>query len=158
MVHTQQKFLFADKAQKQVEFLSKKFCFEVEKIFIEMIGREKYQQYQKDKTVDLEINLDKVKTYFPLLLDAPTEKYIWSKIDWAKQDYDNILSVVTFFLQYKKNATLRQLKSETDTVASVIQVIQKLSNLKLENILNQNSLQNIPSSSLQENQLENSTI
>ena len=157
MTHNTEKFLFADNAQKEVALTTKKWCFDLEKIFIEMIGREKYEQYQKDKTIDLDLQLNKVATYFPLLLDGPTEKFNFKKINWGKQDFDTILSVVTFFLQYKKNATLRRLQNETDTVASVIQAIQKISDLKLENILNTNSLQNIPSSLSQENPPENTT-
>lgn len=154
MNHKTEKFLFADNTQKQVAFTTKKWCFELEKMFIEMIGREKYEQYQKDKTIDLDLTLAKVETYFPLLLIPPTEKFNWKKINWAKQDFDTILSVVTFFLQYKKNATLRRLTSEKETVASIIQAIQNLSALELKTIFNRSSLENTPDTSLQEKTLE----
>lgn len=135
MTHKQQKFNFADNSQKPVIFTTKKWCFELEKIFTEMIGREVYEAYQKENKLDIDITLAKVKTYFPLLLDAPSEKFNWKRINWEKQDFDTILSVVTFFLQYKKNAMLRRINSDTEMVASVLNLVEKLSNLDLKNIL-----------------------
>lgn len=153
MTHKTEKFTFAGNGGKVVTFINKKYCFEVENLFKEMIGEDKFNSYQKDSSVDLELSQDSIEKYFPLLLDEDESKSKTkskSKIDWDVQDYDEILRVVTFFLGYRKNAALRQLESQKETIASILEMMKKILNLKPEDLSNKEKLESILGISLPE--------
>lgn len=148
MTHNTQKFTFAGNGRKPVTFVNKKYCFEVENLFKEMIGEDKFNAYQKDNSVDLELSQDSIEKYFPLLLELEDNGN--DKIDWDLQDYDEILKVVSFFLQYRKNAALRQLESQKQTIASTLEMMMKILNLKPEDLSNKEKLESILGISLPE--------
>lgn len=143
MTHKTEKFTFADNRGKPIVFINKKYCFEIENLFKEMIGEAKWQEYQKNNSIDLELDQKKIEHYFPLLLEEENKSKIKSKIDWDMQDYDEILRVVSFFLQYRKNASLRQLESQKETIASTLEMMMKILNLKPEDLSNKEKLENI---------------
>lgn len=148
MTHKTEKFQFAGNGGKVITFINKKYCFELENLFKEMIGEDKFNAYQKDNSVDLELSQDSIEKYFPLLLEAEDGKQ--HKIDWDLQDYDEILRVVSFFLQYRKNAALRQLESQKETIASTLEMMKKILNLKPEDLSNKEKLESILGISLPE--------
>ena len=135
MNHSQEKFYFQNNSGKKTEFLTKPYCFKLEDVFIELVGKEKFSEYQQKSNVDLDLSLEKIEKYFPKLLDPVDKKFSWKSVNWSEQEYDNILDVVTFFLDYRKNALLRRLESEKETVASLLQTIQTITNSDLPSLL-----------------------
>lgn len=152
MTHKQEKFQFAGNEGKVIELISNPYTFEMEHYLIEMIGKDKFNEYQKSSSVDLELNLDNICTFFPKLLSCEDKDFKFSDIIWAKQDYDSILSVVSFFLGYKKNANLRLLNRQKETIALTIEMMKKILSLSPEDLSNKEKLGSILDSLSQEAQ------
>lgn len=85
---------------------------------------------------DINISIDDVREDFKVLLQDNegnpfNEKY--HNIDLKKQDYDLILQVYAFFLQYKKNAYIRQLQYNNEQLNLEIerakQILEKIPEL-----------------------------
>jgi hypothetical protein len=147
MTHKTEKFQFAANGGKVVTLVSKKYCFEIENRFKEMIGEDKFNAFQKDNTIDLEITLEQVEKHFPRLLDFEGEE---QKINWEDQDYDEIMRVISFFLRYRKNAQLRQLESQKEMIALTIEMMKKLMSLSPEDLSSKEKLETILGSLSQE--------
>lgn len=147
MTHKTEKFQFAANGEKVVTLVSKKYCFEIENRFKEMIGEDKFNAFQKDNTIDLEITLEQVEKHFPRLLDFEGEE---QKINWEDQDYDEIMRVISFFLRYRKNAQLRQLESQKEMIALTIEMMKKLMSLSPEDLSSKEKLETILGSLSQE--------
>jgi len=147
MTHKTEKFQFAANGGKLVTLTSKKYCFEIENRFKEMIGEDKFNAFQKDNTIDIEITLDQVEKHFPRLLDFEGEE---QKINWEDQDYDEIMRVISFFLRYRKNAQLRQLESQKEMIALTIEMMKKLMSLSPEDLSSKEKLETILGSLSQE--------
>lgn len=147
MTHKTEKFQFAANGGKVVTLVSKKYCFEIENRFKEMIGEDKFNAFQKDNTIDLEITLEQVEKHFPRLLDFEGEE---QKINWEDQDYDEIMRVISFFLRYRKNAQLRQLESQKEMIALTIEMMKKLMSLSPEDLSSKEKLESILGSLSQE--------
>lgn len=147
MTHKTEKFQFAANGGKVVTLTSKKYCFEIENRFKEMIGEDKFNAFQKDNTIDLEITLEQVEKHFPRLLDFEGEE---QKINWEDQDYDEIMRVISFFLRYRKNAQLRQLESQKEMIALTIEMMKKLMSLSPEDLSSKEKLETILGSLSQE--------
>lgn len=147
MTHKTEKFQFAANGGKVVTLVSKKYCFEIENRFKEMIGEDKFNAFQKDNTIDIEITLEQVEKHFPRLLDFEGEE---QKINWEDQDYDEIMRVISFFLRYRKNAQLRQLESQKEMIALTIEMMKKLMSLSPEDLSSKEKLETILGSLSQE--------
>lgn len=147
MTHKTEKFQFAANGGKVVTLVSKKYCFEIENRFKEMIGEDKFNAFQKDNTIDLEITLEQVEKHFARLLDFEGEE---QKINWEDQDYDEIMRVISFFLRYRKNAQLRQLESQKEMIALTIEMMKKLMSLSPEDLSSKEKLETILGSLSQE--------
>jgi len=148
MTHKTEKFQFASNEGKVVTLISKKYCFEIENRFKEMIGEDKWKAYQVDNTVDLELTLKQVEDNFLRLLDFEDGKK--HKINWEDQDYDEIMRVISFFLRYRKNAQLRQLESQKEMIALTIEMMKKLMSLSPEDLSSKEKLESILGSLSQE--------
>ncbi len=80
--------------------------------------------------------MDDVKKDFQVLLkdiDGKPFDEKYHQIDLSKQDYDLILQVYAFFLQYKKNAYIRQLQYNNEQLNLEIerakQILEKIPEL-----------------------------
>jgi hypothetical protein len=119
-MHKQLEITLFDLQKKPKKFKTVPFTFEVDDYLYERFG-----------LVDGEIviNINDVKKDFPkLLIDDKGNPFDEKKhkIDLLKQDYDLILSVYSFFFQYKKNAYLRQLQYNNEILALEIEQAKKL--------------------------------
>lgn len=121
-MHKEKEFTFISTTNKAVNVKTKLYNFEIEEYLTKRFGKEKLQSINTENAVDFDIALEDVKKDFPVLLNIPQKV----KIDYKTQDYDVILSVYAFFLMYKKNAMLRQLEYNNETVALAIQQAQTI--------------------------------
>jgi len=120
MDHKQKTFTFVTKNKKQVTLTSRKYTFEIEEVLVKRFGKEKLDKIFADQNIDFNFSLKDVEEDFPKLLIIPAK----TSIDYKTQDFDELLKVYAFFLLYKKNATLRELEFNNETLALAIQQAQ----------------------------------
>ncbi|HBO60554.1 TPA: hypothetical protein DD449_02640 [Candidatus Berkelbacteria bacterium] len=113
---------------------TRKYTFEIEEVLVKRFGKEKLDKIFADQSIDFNFSLKDVEEDFPKLLqfevDGATSKVSskrganlggFSSIDFKTQDFDELLKVYAFFLLYKKNATLRELEFNNETLALAIE-------------------------------------
>jgi len=124
-MHKKLELSFINKNNEPVQFHTVTYTFEIDE----------YLSKYKDSD-DINISLDEVRKDFQILLQDTEgkpfdEKY--HQIDLSKQDYDLILQVYAFFLQYKKNAYIRQLQYNNEQLNLEIerakQILEKIPEL-----------------------------
>lgn len=115
MEHKTTTFTFENTAGKEVEIHSRKYTFDTEDVLVKTFGKEAINKHKTTGKMEAEFTLKDVKEDFPKLLDLGNQK-----IDWSKQDYDEILRVYLFFIRYKKNAQMRQYILDSETIASLL--------------------------------------
>ncbi len=123
-MHKTRKFIFENREGKPVEFTTKKFSFKLENKFVEMIGRDNYETYQANGTVDLDFSIEDVKEDFPELLEGD-----FLNIDWGEQDKATLAEVYFFFLSFNKSVMLNHQLSLNETVVSQIGDLAKVLDL-----------------------------
>ncbi len=121
MIHKRKEITLINSQGKPVKFLTAEFNFEVDEYL-----KARFPKLDADEiTIDLS---DAEKDFSKLLIDEKGREFNDKihKIDLKKQDYDLILSVYAFFLRYKKNAYLRQLQYNNETLAFEIEQAKKI--------------------------------
>lgn len=121
MVHKQKQFKFKSNDGKEVVLTSKPYTFKTEQVIVDRIGHSKFDKFQETHRMDHNFTLPDIEEDLPRLLNGEV-----NSVDWGEQDYDEMLSVYTFFLSYKENAYLRQLESEQKTIASTLKEVKDL--------------------------------
>ncbi len=120
MIHKQKEFVFKNKNGRAIRFLTAPFNFEIDEYL-----RERFPEGDNE----IEINLSDVERDLGMLLidkkGRPFNPEL-HQIDLRKQDYDLILMIYAFFLRYKKNAYLRQLEYNNETLAFEIEQAKKI--------------------------------
>jgi hypothetical protein len=116
---------------EEVHVKTREYNFEIEEIIKERIGEEKFNAYQATGKLEINITLDAVKNDFPKLLTGSN----LDKVDWKKQNYDTLQDIYFFFIRYRKNASLRRLEYEKETLLSNLELMEKLILSMPENIL-----------------------
>jgi hypothetical protein len=119
MDHQSADFPFIKKDKQEVKAITRPYNFKLEKIFKEMIGSTNFEAYQKSGKLEQDLSLEKVKKYFPKLLLCT-----FDEIDFEEQDFDMLLSVCSFFLNYRKNAAVRRLQSDKEILASTLETMR----------------------------------
>lgn len=109
MEHKIEIFNFKDVTGNDVKVSSKPYNFKLEKILTNRFGLDILKSFSNDGTFDSEVNLSAVTEDFPKLLKLDD-----LQINWEDQDFDEIERVYLFFVQYKRNAKLRALKSQEE--------------------------------------------
>lgn len=99
-----------------IEVRSVKYTFAAEEIFQNFIGKEKFKKYRETNKLDLDLDLERIKIFYPQLLVGNCI----GKIKWEEQEYDELLRVTSFFLNYKKNAELRHMQNESNIMSLII--------------------------------------
>lgn len=115
MEHKNKKFKFFDKDGGEVQFITRRYCFNTEAVIKDRFGDYESLMDHSDAAIELSISLKDVSEDFPKLLESLKPE---TEIDWAEQDYDILLSVYAFFLMYKKNAIARELIYNKEMLAS----------------------------------------
>ena len=109
---------------------TRKYTFEIEEVLVKRFGKEKLDKIFADQSIDFNFSLKDVEEDFPKLLQFETSEVSsrrgknlggFSSIDFKTQDFDELLKVYAFFLLYKKNATLRELEFNNETLALAIE-------------------------------------
>jgi len=113
--HKREKYIFRNKQNKPVSFITRPFTFEVDEYL-----EKRFPNYSSGAT-ELTLKLTDVKKDMEYLLDGKT-----SNVAWEKQDYEDIMKVYAFFLTYKKNALLRQLEYNDSTLAMATNLALKM--------------------------------
>jgi hypothetical protein len=121
--------ILVDKKKKPIKFLTASFNFEIDEYLRERFGLNDGEIVIS--LVDAELDFGR------LLVDKNGKGFSQQihGIDLKKQDYDLILSVYAFFLKFKKNAYLRQLQFNNETLAFEIEQAKKVITLMPEIIL-----------------------
>ncbi len=123
MNHKQKTFTFTTKIKGKdaaCRVSTRKYTFEIKDVLINRIGEEKYNKIFADESLEFDFKLKDVEEDFPKLLLIPPK----IKIDYSKQDWDELLNVYAFFLLYEKNAKLRALEFNNETLALAIKQAQ----------------------------------
>lgn len=120
MQHEQRVFQFADNEGNPVELKSKKYNFKIEEVLINRFGKAVLDDYSKSHNLNFNLTLDHVKEDFPKLLDD-----IPNDFDFSEPDYDSILEVYFFFINYKENALLRQVQFKKEMLALLNQALEE---------------------------------
>jgi len=113
--HKREKYIFRNKQNKPISFITIPFTFEVDEYL-----EKRFPNYSSGAT-ELTLKLTDVKKDMEYLLDGKT-----SNVAWEKQDYEDIMKVYAFFLTYKKNALLRQLEYNDSTLAMATNLAMKM--------------------------------
>lgn len=129
MNHETKQFIFCDSDGKEIKVTSKKYSFKLQGILEKRFGKDALEKYNKTGILDADITLENAIQDMPKLLVGKIDK-----IDFA-EEYDEIISVYTFFLRYKKNAFLRQLQSDREMLASNLEILTTTLNSMPKDIL-----------------------
>ncbi|HEX2866104.1 MAG TPA: hypothetical protein VHO03_03630 [Ignavibacteriales bacterium] len=121
MDHRTKEFTFYDKDGKEVKLSSRRYSDEVEEILENRFGAEGLQRLASSNNDGINIRFKDAKEDLPKLLTGEGLE----SVDWG-YDFDAIVDVYLFFIQYKRNATLRQLEQYKGTIASGIETIQTI--------------------------------
>lgn len=121
MNHTTEKFSFTDSKGKSIEVSSLPYTLALEEGVLKKRFGAKWKELLSSGSLELDINIESVAEDFPKLLDLKN-----AKINWAKQNYDELARVYLFFLEYRLNVKQRALKSEADALRSQISGLQNL--------------------------------
>jgi len=134
MDHKIKTFTFVTKNKKQVTLTSRKYTFEIEDVLVKRFGKDKLDKIFADQSIDFNFSLKDVEEDFPKLLQFETGLVTskvsskrgsnlggFASINFKEQDFDELLKVYAFFLLYKKNATLRELEFNNETLALAIE-------------------------------------
>ena len=114
MDHQQRTFQFAVNGGKIVELKSRKYNFKLEHVIINRFGKEVIEEFNKTHKLNFNLQLEHAIEDMPKLLeDIPND------FDWSDPDYDSILEVYFFFIQYKENAFLRHVELNKQILASL---------------------------------------
>jgi len=123
-MHKKLEISFFNKNNEAVQFQTVTYTFEID------------EYLAKYKDEEINISLDDVKKDFQVLLkdiDGKPFDEKYHQIDLSKQDYDLILQVYAFFLQYKRNAYIRQLQYNNEQLNLEIerakQILEKIPEL-----------------------------
>ncbi|MBU1096840.1 MAG: hypothetical protein KKB34_10200 [Bacteroidetes bacterium] len=131
--HREQEFYFTGKNGKPLKVVSKPFTFEVEDMLKDRFGQDVFEKVNSGSRFEFDVKPEHIKEDMPCLLTG------FDKVDQKKTVYDQWLEVYHFFLTYKRNAWLRQLKQEMTTTALTLEKAEQLLALVQKNILAQNS-------------------
>lgn len=134
MDHRVKTFVFITGSGGEVKLTSRKYNFQLEEVIKKRFTEELLTQYAEKGELNFNIELDHVREDFPKLLVGDKLE----DIDWSEQDYDEIISVYLFFIQYRKNAVLRLLEQEHQTLASALETLKKTIDLMSQGILDRN--------------------
>lgn len=141
MDHSTTDFTFIKKDGTEVKAITRKYNFKLEKILKEMIGATNFDAYQKSGKLEQDLSLEKVKKYFPYLLEIH-----YDDIDFEEQDFDTLLSVCAFFLNFRKNAAIRRMQSDKEILASTLQTMRQTINSIQETIYQERTSADVPNS------------
>lgn len=130
MKHAVAEFTLIGKNGKEVKVKTREYSFEVEDIIRDRIGDEKFNAYQTTGKLELNLTIKAVEEDLPRLLLGSI-----NNIDWRKQNYDTLQEIYFFFIRYRKNATLRRLEYEKETLLSNLDMLGKIISSMPETIL-----------------------
>lgn len=121
MDHKTETFRFKDVRGKDVEIQSKPYTFKLEEVLTKRFGVDKMLQINDTGKLNHTVNLSDVVEDFPKLLILGK-----TKINWADQEYDELQRVYYFFLEYKRNASLRHFTRESEILRSNIAELKNM--------------------------------
>lgn len=133
MIHTTEKFLFADKEGKEVEISSVPYSFVIEDILIKRFGKKALDEFAATHRLNYNITLKDAEEDLPQLLSVGSVN-----INWSTQQgkyFDEMCRVYYFFLQYKSNAQLRVLQSQSEILRLSLETMKTIFSSMPENIL-----------------------
>lgn len=128
MKHSTKEFRFIDKEGIEQTFISNPFTFEIDEHLKERFGKDYSEKIFSEKNYQTEVSLKDAEIDLPILING----FDIDKINLAKQKYDDVLKVYAFFLTYKKNAILRELEFNNETLALAIEQTKTILNLMPE--------------------------
>lgn len=121
MNHKEKVFHFINTKGRAVEVIAKPYTFEIEDVLKKRVGKEAWVKFITTQNLVFDITFDCVVEDFPQLLDAKGQK-----INWRKQNFDEIQKVYNFFFEYKRSAKLREFESEAETLRLKISELKDL--------------------------------
>lgn len=121
MDHKTIKVQLKNKAGKTIEFETKPFTFAAEAVIKSRFGDDVFTRIKSGERFEAEVSLADAEHDLPKLLNGDL-----SDVDYVQSDYDTVLSVYNFFLVYKRNAWLRQLGSQSETIVSTLEKAEAL--------------------------------
>lgn len=127
------------------ELTSNYYNFEIEDILVDRFGADKLKKIHETGKLDFNLTLEDVEEDIPHLL----HDYNKHNIDLRKSDFDEILRIYSFFVLYKRNALLRQMQSERETLASNMEMMTKVLNSLPKEVLEKLNSKIMTSSSSQ---------
>lgn len=113
------------------ELTSNYYNFEIEDILVDRFGADKLKKLHETGKLDFNLTLEDVEEDIPHLL----HDYNQHNIDLRKSDFDEILRIYSFFVLYKRNALLRQMQSERETLASNLEQLEVILNSMPQDVL-----------------------
>ncbi len=150
MNHSQKIFTFINKNGEEVQFAAKRYSFNLEKKFLELIGKPAWDAYQKTGAVQVEITPAKCKKDFPHLLTPLSSlrqgEAAFTDIDFNETDISELAAVYFFFITFRQNVFTNHQLQLNETHALNLAQLAKISNLIPQDVWEKMNLMNTRSS------------
>lgn len=131
MDHKTKMFIFLINREK-IEFKTKPYTFKIDEYLHERFDEKELKKFYAGGIGDLgDIRLEDVQKDMPYFLEDNKNQKV-SSIKWEEQeDYNHILEVYFFFLNYKRNAYLKQIELDKATLAlALTETLQQMNSIQ----------------------------